>query len=506
MGCCYSRLEKEEIVSRCKARKRYMKQFVKARHAFSASHCMYLRCLRTTGSALLQFATAETTLHHPPDHHLPPTLPTPPPPQPPTPPPPPPPPMSPTSETWKFRRVHSPAKGRKVQGYGKNLSPLFGSWSSNQKLNVFGCNGMGGVSAVGGSLGVGSHCSTVERLYAWEKKLYQEVKNMESSKIEHAKRVEQLRKMELKRADYMKTEKAKKEVEKLESIMMVSSQAIESTSDEIVKLREEELYPQLVELVKGLMGMWRNLYECHQVQMHIVQQLKYLHATQSTDPTSELHRQAGLQLELEVQQWHQSFCSLVKSQRDYVQSLTGWLRLSLFQIGKTALSHTKQDSPIYTLCEEWHLVVDNAPDNVASEGIKALLTAVHAIVVQQAEEQKQKKRADSSYKVLEKKMSVLRALERKFGPFSSSSNGKDQVGDKRAKVESLRAKTEEERGKYEKTIKVTRAMTLSNLQIGLPHVFQAVTGFANVWTHGFESVYNRAKRPEEVHDVKRLML
>ncbi|XP_035831132.1 uncharacterized protein LOC110880209 [Helianthus annuus] len=73
---------------------------------------------------------------------------------------------------------------------------------------------------------------------------------MESSKIEHAKRVEQLRKMELKRADYMKTEKAKKEVEKLESIMMVSSQAIESTSDEIVKLREEE--PQLVELVKGL--------------------------------------------------------------------------------------------------------------------------------------------------------------------------------------------------------------------------------------------------------------
>ncbi|KAM0042860.1 hypothetical protein Hdeb2414_s0010g00334721 [Helianthus debilis subsp. tardiflorus] len=28
--------------------------------------------------------------------------------------------------------------------------------------------------------------------------------------------------------------------------MMVSSQAIESTSDEIVKLREEELYPQLV--------------------------------------------------------------------------------------------------------------------------------------------------------------------------------------------------------------------------------------------------------------------
>ncbi|KAK9071451.1 hypothetical protein SSX86_010020 [Deinandra increscens subsp. villosa] len=629
MGCCYSRLEKEEMVSRCKARKRYMKQFVNSRHAFSASHSMYLRSLRTTGAALLQFATAETTLHHPQHHHLPPTLPSPPPPQPP-----PPPPMSPTSETWTtttsttntastplppppppppppsstwdfwdpfmqsstrsgtvedeewedmsttvasetavtaavsaappsavsgFSKISGstattsemavvvstkikdlmeiikeldeyflqaadsggklsallevpacsfPGQGSsgKVHGYGKNLSPLFSSWSSTPKLNMFGCDDMGGVRVVGGGLSGGSHCSTVERLYAWEKKLYQEVKNMESSKMEHAKRVEQLRKMELKRADYMKTEKAKKEVEKLESRMMVSSQAIESTSDEIVKLREEELYPQLLELVKGLMGMWRNLYESHQVQTHIVQQLKYLQAIPSTDPTSEIHRQAGLQLELGVQQWHLSFCSLVKSQRDYVQSLTGWLRLSLFQFGKTPLSQTKQDSPIYTLCEEWQLVVDNAPDKVASEGIKALLTAVHAIVVQQDEEQKQKKRAESSFKVLEKKIAVVRALERKFGPFTGSSNGKDQVGDKRAKVESMRAKTEEERCKYEKSIRVTRAMTLSNLQIGLPHVFQAVTGFANVWTHGFESVYNRAKRPDEAHDVKRLML
>lgn len=74
-------------------------------------------------------------------------------------------------------------------------------------------------------------------------------------KIEHEKRASQLRKLEMKRADYMKTEKTKKEVEKLESRMMVASQAIETTSAEIVKLRESELYPQLVELVKGLVSL-----------------------------------------------------------------------------------------------------------------------------------------------------------------------------------------------------------------------------------------------------------
>ncbi|KAJ0659886.1 hypothetical protein HanOQP8_Chr00c544g0838851 [Helianthus annuus] len=89
MGCCYSSFEKEEMVSRCKARKRYMKQLVKARHSFSISHIMYLRSLKNTGAALLQFATAQTTLHH---HSPPPQTP------PPQPPPSPPPPMSPTSE------------------------------------------------------------------------------------------------------------------------------------------------------------------------------------------------------------------------------------------------------------------------------------------------------------------------------------------------------------------------------------------------------------------------
>ncbi|KAL2530449.1 nitrate regulatory gene2 protein [Forsythia ovata] len=75
MGCSYSRIERQEMVLRCKARK-YIKQFVKARQAFSVAHNMYLRSLRTTGSVLLQFATDETNLHFHQNtnthHHLPP--------------------------------------------------------------------------------------------------------------------------------------------------------------------------------------------------------------------------------------------------------------------------------------------------------------------------------------------------------------------------------------------------------------------------------------------------
>ncbi|XP_059641329.1 protein ALTERED PHOSPHATE STARVATION RESPONSE 1 isoform X2 [Cornus florida] len=626
MGCCYSRVEREEMVSRCKARQRYMKQFVKARQAFSVSHSMYLRSLRSTGSALLQFATAETTLHHQfhhlQHHHLPP-LPPSPPPQPPTPPPPPP--MSPTSDTWTTSTTTStvlppppppppppsswdfwdpfvPCSSRSVTeeewemttiasevavnntattvgaakktappsvisgfskdttnelamvvstkskdldeiireldeyflkaadagsqlasvlevsssrfsdqsssgsvyGYGKNLSPLlWTTWGSSPKSNAFVrmTEEMAGDNISGIS---GSHCSTVERLHAWEKKLYLEVKNAETLKMEHEKRAAQLRKLELKRADYVKTEKTKKEVEKLESRMVVASQGIETTSAEIIKLRESELYPQLVELVNG------GMYECHQVQTHIVQQLKYLNIIPSIQPTSEIHRQSTLQLELEVQQWHHSFCNLVKSQRDYIQSLTGWLRLSLFQFSTNPLHKTRQDSAIYSLCEEWNLAVDRLPDKVASDGIKGFLTAIHAIVVQQAEEQKQKKKSESAFKELEKRLVELRSLESKYGPYlvseaSSSTRRKDPIQEKQAKVDILKAKAEDEKAKHENLVSVTRAMTLNNLQMGMPNVFQAVTGFASVCMNAYGLVYNQAKGTDEMHEMKRIL-
>ncbi|KAK8607450.1 hypothetical protein V6N13_053185 [Hibiscus sabdariffa] len=212
--------------------------------------------------------------------------------------------------------------------------------------------------------------------------------NAEAIEIEREKRVVHLRKLEVKRADYMKTEKTKKEVEKLESQMMVALQAIETTSAEIIKLRELELYPQLIEVVKG----------------------------QSTH-----------QLELEVQQWHLSFCNLVKAQRDYIQSLSGWLRLSHFQFSKNPILRNSQESKIYAFYEEWHLAIDKILNKVASEGIKSFLTVIHAIVVQQAEEYKQKKKADSACKDFENKDAELISLESKYSPFSMPETNKDLV-------------------------------------------------------------------------------
>lgn len=249
------------------------------------------------------------------------------------------------------------------------------------------------------------------------------------------------------------------------------------------------------------------MYECHQVQTHIVGQLKYLNTIPSLEPTSEIHRQSTLQLEHEVRQWHLSFCNLIKSQHDYVQSLTGWLRLSMFQFNKTSslAGPTLAESRIYSLCEDWSQAVDRIPDKVASEGIKGFLAAVRSIVAQQEEEHRQQKRSESVFKELERRNSELRSLECKYGPSSmlDGGSGKNPVGEKRGKVAALRARAEEEKGKQEKSASITRTTTMNNLQMGLPHVLQAIHGFSSVCMNAFESVYSRAKDMES--DVKRLL-
>ncbi|RLM85350.1 hypothetical protein C2845_PM04G22680 [Panicum miliaceum] len=65
MGCCQSRLERLEAVSRCKARRRYTKQLVQARRDMAAAHALYLRALRATGASLMHFSSAEAEHPHP---------------------------------------------------------------------------------------------------------------------------------------------------------------------------------------------------------------------------------------------------------------------------------------------------------------------------------------------------------------------------------------------------------------------------------------------------------
>ncbi|XP_077244972.1 nitrate regulatory gene2 protein-like [Tasmannia lanceolata] len=387
------------------------------------------------------------------------------------------------------------------------LSNLSSSWTSKPPLEVRYRLDTGSLQDSGGGK---SHGSTLDRLLAWEKKLYEEVKAREGVKIEHDKKLSSLQSQEYRGQEDAKLDKTKASIKRLQSLIVVTSQAASTTSSAISKIRDDELAPQLVELCHGLMQMWRSMNQYHEVQNHIVQQVRGL-VNRSTEgeSTSDLHRQSTRHLESAVSAWHSSFSRLVKYQREYVRSLHGWLKLTLIHLDNDPEKQHPSEisSALFSFCDEWNQALDRVPDPVASESIKSFVHVVHVIAEKQSEEIKIKKRMESASRELEKKSAALRNIEKKFyhsysmvgiGPPDGGSDSgpgldaRDPLAEKKLELGACQRKVEEEILRHSKAVEVTRAMTLNNIQAGLPGVFQAMTGFSGVFVEALEGVCRRA--------------
>ncbi|KAK6119355.1 LOW QUALITY PROTEIN: hypothetical protein DH2020_046904 [Rehmannia glutinosa] len=290
-------------------------------------------------------------------------------------------------------------------------------------------------------------------------KLYEEVKRR--SKIEHEKKLSSLQSQEYKGEDESKVDKTKASINRLQSLIVVTSQAVSTTSSAIIGLRDSDLVPQLVELCHGFMYMWRSMNQFHEIQNNIVQQVRGLvNHTNKGQSTSDLHRQATRDLESAVSAWHSSFCRLVKFQRDFVQSLHGWFKLTLLPVHSEPTNGQRELSNVFAFCDEWKL----APTGYrASEAIKSFINVVHSISLKQTEELKIKKRTETASKELEKKASSLRSIEKKYyhsysmvgiglpdtGPDSRHVlDARDPLSEKKAELATCQRRVEDEMQKH----------------------------------------------------------
>jgi hypothetical protein len=108
--------------------------------------------------------------------------------------------------------------------------------------------------------------------------------------------------------------------------------------------------------------MWRNMYECHQVQNHIAQQVSFLGNIPGSEPTSDAHCQATSQLEIEVSGWHNAFCNLITLQREYISILNQWISLTDCLPDDGGLM--RSSSGIRSLSEELQRALDRLPEKV----------------------------------------------------------------------------------------------------------------------------------------------
>ena len=108
------------------------------------------------------------------------------------------------------------------------------------------------------------------------------------------------------------------------------------------------------------------MHHYHEIQSNIVQQVRGLvNRSSRGDSTSELHRQATRDLESAVSAWHNSFCRLIKFQREFILSLHGWFKLSLVPVHNDNING-RETSETYQFFYAWKLALDRVSDSVAS--------------------------------------------------------------------------------------------------------------------------------------------
>ncbi|KAM7266794.1 hypothetical protein ACFE04_008960 [Oxalis oulophora] len=248
----------------------------------------------------------------------------------------------------------------------------------------------------------GSHQSTLDRLYAWEKKLYEEVKAGEKVRIAYEKKCNQLRNQDVKGEDPSTVDKTRAAIRDLHTQIKVSIHSVEAISKRIETLRDEELQPQLCELLDGLARMWKTMAECHRTQKRTLDEAKLLLAGTPSKLEARRHHQSSISatdphklersaanLEIELRNWRSSFESWITSQRSYMRALTGWLlrcvRLDP-DTSKLPMSPRRSSCaalPIFGLCVQWSKFLDSIHEVPVLDGLDFFAAGMGSIYMQQ---------------------------------------------------------------------------------------------------------------------------
>ncbi|KAM0017770.1 hypothetical protein Hdeb2414_s0027g00691751 [Helianthus debilis subsp. tardiflorus] len=246
-----------------------------------------------------------------------------------------------------------------------------------------------------------SHQTTLDKLYAWEKKLYEEVKAGERIRIAYDKKCAQLRNHDAKGDDHSSVHKTRTAIRDLHTQIKVSIHSVEAVSKRIETLRDQELQPQLLELIQGLSRMWKVMAECHQTQKRTLDEAKILLAGTPSRPKkytplhpNEPHRlaQSASNLEFELQNWKACFETWITSQKSYIHAITGWL---LRCIGSNSNNTTKFPfsprrstgaPPMFGVCIQWSRLFDSISEVPVLEGMDFFAAGVGSLYVQQLKE------------------------------------------------------------------------------------------------------------------------
>ncbi|RID53937.1 hypothetical protein BRARA_G01298 [Brassica rapa] len=292
--------------------------------------------------------------------------------------------------TMKYLTWHRTESSRS----SSSLNPLGGMNSDDvEELNTNLFENIGMIA--------GSHASTLDRLYAWERKLYDEVKGSQAVRREYDDKCKILRELESEGKGSKIIDKTRSVVKDLHSRIRVAIHRIDSISRRIEELRDNELQPQLEELIQGLSRMWEVMFECHKAQFQLISAC-HRRGNIKLNMQSELHRQVTSHLESELSALASSLTKWITGQRSYIKAIHEWLEkcVVLPRPSKRKRRAHQQPvlrnlgPPIYATCAIWLEKLEALPAKEVSSSIKALASDVARFLPRQEKKNRSKKQND----------------------------------------------------------------------------------------------------------------
>ncbi|KAJ6700885.1 hypothetical protein OIU74_012272 [Salix koriyanagi] len=348
-----------------------------------------------------------------------------------------------------------------------------------------------------------THATVLDKMLAWEKKLFDEVKAGELMKYEYQRKVNSLNKQKKRGTNSESLEKLKAAVSHLHTRYIVDMQSMDSTVSEINQLRDEQLYPKLVDLVEGMVDTWDTMRAQHEAQSKIVNALRSLDTSQCPKETSEHHHDRTFQLLVVVQGWQSQFCKLIDNQKAYIKALNNWLKLNLIPIEsslkeKVSSPPRVQNPPIQQLLTAWHDFLDKLPDEVARTAINNFASLIHTILQNQEEEMKLKERCEETRKELSQKTRKFEDWYRKYTQqsmaneldpdFTEDKSHSDAITERQFAVDAVKKRLEEEEEAYQRQCLQVREKSLASLKTRLPDLFRAMSDIAQACSEMYRNL------------------
>ncbi|XVE48750.1 hypothetical protein DITRI_Ditri01bG0027200 [Diplodiscus trichospermus] len=328
--------------------------------------------------------------------------------------------------------------------------------------------------------------STLQKLYLWEKKLYNEVKAEEKLRVAYDKKCRKLKRLDERGAEANKVDSTRKIIRDLSTKIRIAIQVVDKMSVTINKIRDEELWPLLNELIEGLNRMWKCMLECHRSQCQVIREAKSLGSIGSGKKLSDDHLQATLQLERELISWTIRFSSWIGAQKGYVSALNNWLLKCLYyepevtDDGIVPFSPSRVGAPpIFVICNQWSQTMDRISEREVVDSMRVFVMSVLQLWEQDKSEMHRRmmankdleRKARSLDREDQKLRKEIQALDKKIVLVSGDGNSLSVAGN----------------------VVYQSATSNGNLQGSLQRIFEAMERFSSESSKAYDELLQRVQ-------------